>query len=67
MILALLPAHNEQSTIAAAIRSLQEQTAPPERIVVVADNCTDSTADVARSYRAEVFTPRRTRRRRPGR
>jgi len=57
MILALLPAHNEQSTIAAAIRSLQEQTAPPERIVVVADNCTDSTADIARSYRAEVFTP----------
>ena len=37
-----------------AIGSLHSQTRPPDRIVVIADNCTDGTARVARSCGAEV-------------
>jgi cellulose synthase/poly-beta-1,6-N-acetylglucosamine synthase-like glycosyltransferase len=53
---ALLPAHNESLTIAASLGSLWAQTRRPDRVVVVADNCTDDTADIARANGAEVFT-----------
>lgn len=52
----LVPAHNERVTIAATLESLWTQTRPPERVVVVADNCTDDTAEIARRHGAEVFT-----------
>lgn len=56
-LVALLPAHNEQANIAAALGSLREQTAPPDRIIVIADNCTDDTEAIARSLGAEVLVP----------
>src|SRR3954447_11900597 len=52
----LVPAHNETLTIGATLESLWGQARPPERVVVVADNCTDDTADVARRGGAEIFT-----------
>jgi cellulose synthase/poly-beta-1,6-N-acetylglucosamine synthase-like glycosyltransferase len=52
----LVPAHDESLTIEAALASLWDQTRPPDRVVVVADNCTDDTADIARRHGAEVFT-----------
>ena len=52
----LVPAHNESLTIGATLESLWNQTRPPDRVVVVADNCTDDTADIARRHAAEVFT-----------
>jgi biofilm PGA synthesis N-glycosyltransferase PgaC len=51
----LIPAHNEESCLAATIASLRDQTRPPERIIVVADNCTDRTVDIARAAGVEVF------------
>lgn len=54
-VVALVPAHNEESDIVSTVRSLQSQTRPPDRIVVVADNCTDATVRLARSARAEVI------------
>ncbi|MDQ2650418.1 MAG: glycosyltransferase family 2 protein [Actinomycetota bacterium] len=53
-ITVLVPAHNEQASIGATLLSLVEQSRPPERIIVVADNCTDGTAEVARRHGAEV-------------
>ena len=53
---ALVPAHDEALTIAATLKSLWGQTRPPDRVVVVADNCTDDTAEIARRRGAEVFT-----------
>lgn len=44
----LVPAHNETLTIATTLKSLSGQTRPPDRLVVVADNCDDDTADIAR-------------------
>lgn len=58
MIVALIPAHNEQDCIADAIQGLRTQHQPPDRILVVADNCEDATANVALTHGAEVFTTR---------
>jgi cellulose synthase/poly-beta-1,6-N-acetylglucosamine synthase-like glycosyltransferase len=54
-VTAIIPAHNEAATIAGTIRSLRRQTEPPDRIIVVCDNCTDDTADTATLAGAEVF------------
>ncbi|MEU9413122.1 glycosyltransferase family 2 protein [Streptomyces sp. NPDC048281] len=51
----LIPAHNEQERISAAIDGLWEQTRRPDLIVVVTDNCTDDTAGVATAHGAQVF------------
>ncbi|MFI1767255.1 glycosyltransferase [Streptomyces sp. NPDC020800] len=53
-IVALIPAHNEADRIGAAIAALRAQSREPDRIVVVADNCTDATADNARRAGATV-------------
>ena len=54
----LIAARNEERVIAHLIRSLLAQNYPPEllRIYVVADNCTDGTAAVARTAGATVYT-----------
>jgi cellulose synthase/poly-beta-1,6-N-acetylglucosamine synthase-like glycosyltransferase len=57
MLTVLIPAHNEEQRLPACIDSVAEQTVQPDRIVVIADNCTDNTALVAESYGCEVFTP----------
>jgi poly-beta-1,6-N-acetyl-D-glucosamine synthase len=51
----LVPAHDEALTIGATLESLWGQARRPEKVVVVADNCTDDTADIARRGGAEVF------------
>jgi hypothetical protein len=53
----VIPARDEEHQIAATIRSLQATAYPParRRIVVVADNCTDATAQVAREAGADVL------------
>jgi cellulose synthase/poly-beta-1,6-N-acetylglucosamine synthase-like glycosyltransferase len=55
-ITVLVPAHNEAACIGQTLRSLQSQSQRPERIVVVADNCTDATEDIALALGVEVFT-----------
>lgn len=50
----LVPAHDEALMIAGTIRGIQEQLAPGARLLVVADNCSDATADIAASLGAEV-------------
>lgn len=53
-VVALLPAHNEETWIARTIQSLYAQTYPVSRILVMADNCTDRTVELARAAGAEV-------------
>ncbi len=52
----LIPAHNEAASIGATLDSLGAQDRSPNRVVVVADNCTDATEAVARAHGTEVFT-----------
>lgn len=44
----LIPAHNEETSLPATLRSLRQQEYPADRVrvVVVADNCTDATAAI---------------------
>jgi cellulose synthase/poly-beta-1,6-N-acetylglucosamine synthase-like glycosyltransferase len=51
----LIPAHNEAAGISATLSSIRSQLKPTDRLLVVADNCTDATADVARRCGAEVI------------
>ena len=51
----LIPAHNEEAGITATIASLKKGMEANQRIVVVADNCDDDTAAVARNAGTEVI------------
>jgi cellulose synthase/poly-beta-1,6-N-acetylglucosamine synthase-like glycosyltransferase len=53
----IVPAHNEATVIARTVESLSHIEWPREnfRILVCADNCTDSTAQIARDAGAEVI------------
>ena len=52
----LIPAHNEEAGIGATLRSIAPQLAASDRLIVVADNCTDATASVAQSEGAQVVS-----------
>ena len=56
-VVVLVPAHDEEGTIAHCVQAFEQQTYPRERfrVVVVADNCTDDTASVASRAGAEVL------------
>lgn len=53
----LVPAHNEEVSIAATVQSLRALSYPRQlfEILVIADNCSDTTAAVARAEGAEVL------------
>jgi len=53
-IAVLVPAHNESGGITATLDSLRPQLVAGDRILVVADNCSDDTAAVATLGGAEV-------------
>jgi cellulose synthase/poly-beta-1,6-N-acetylglucosamine synthase-like glycosyltransferase len=50
----LIPAHNEETGISGTIAAILPQLNPGDRVLVVADNCNDATANVARSAGADV-------------
>jgi cellulose synthase/poly-beta-1,6-N-acetylglucosamine synthase-like glycosyltransferase len=50
----LVPAHNEAAIIAATAAHLKSQMTPLDRLVIVADNCSDRTAELAMQAGAEV-------------
>jgi cellulose synthase/poly-beta-1,6-N-acetylglucosamine synthase-like glycosyltransferase len=45
----MIPAHNEEVGIIATLRNILPQLGPGDRCLVVADNCSDRTAEVARA------------------
>ncbi len=50
----LIPAHNESLVITKTIQTILPQLLPQDQLLVVADNCTDETANMARSLGANV-------------
>ena len=62
----LIPAHNESAGIVATIADVKSQLRPSDRLLVVADNCSDDTAEVARAEGAEVFERQDPKRRGKG-
>lgn len=51
----VVPAHNEAGIIAKTLGSILAQCNQSDRVIVVADNCVDETADVARSCGVSVL------------
>jgi cellulose synthase/poly-beta-1,6-N-acetylglucosamine synthase-like glycosyltransferase len=51
----LIPAHNEALGIRETLGALQPQLTAGDRVIVVADNCTDDTAAIARAAGAMVL------------
>lgn len=54
-VVALVPAHNEEQSIADTIHALLQQSRVPDKIIVLADNCTDGTLAIVRGYPAPVM------------
>jgi cellulose synthase/poly-beta-1,6-N-acetylglucosamine synthase-like glycosyltransferase len=50
----LVPAHNEATGITNTLINIKAQLGPCDRLLVVADNCSDDTADMAAAEGAEV-------------
>ncbi|GAA3387081.1 glycosyltransferase family 2 protein [Cryptosporangium minutisporangium] len=51
----LVPAHNEADGIYVTVQGLLSQSQRPDQVIVVADNCTDDTAEIARTAGATVM------------
>jgi cellulose synthase/poly-beta-1,6-N-acetylglucosamine synthase-like glycosyltransferase len=53
----VVPAHNEETSIEETLRSILEIEYPRPNydVIVIADNCTDRTAEIARELGAKVF------------
>jgi len=51
----LVPAHNEKAVISSTLCSITSQLRKEDRLLVVADNCTDNTANLAREAGAFVI------------
>lgn len=51
----IIPAHDEASVIGATLHSLKHALRPGDHAIVVADNCTDATADIVRQWAIDVY------------
>lgn len=61
-IILLIPAHDEEAGIAATMASVEAQTLAPDRRIVVSDNSTDRTVEIASSRPGwEVWTTKDNR------
>jgi cellulose synthase/poly-beta-1,6-N-acetylglucosamine synthase-like glycosyltransferase len=65
-VVVLIPAHDEAATLGPTLDALRGQLAPRDRVLVVADNCTDGTAEIATRGGAEVLERRESTRRGKG-
>lgn len=62
----VIPAHDEAAVISATLRNLKEALSEGVRVLVVADNCHDATAKLAREQGVEVLERNDTDRRGKG-
>ncbi|GIW63942.1 MAG: hypothetical protein KatS3mg091_744 [Patescibacteria group bacterium] len=51
----IIPAYNEESYIDKTLESLVNQTVKPFEIIVVDNNCTDKTTEIAKKYNCKVI------------
>jgi cellulose synthase/poly-beta-1,6-N-acetylglucosamine synthase-like glycosyltransferase len=62
----LVPAHDEEAAIGDTVDCLRAQLASGDRLIVIADNCTDRTAEIAEGHGATVLRRHDTVRRGKG-
>ena len=51
----LIPSHNEEAIVSGILQDVKSHVQENDRVIVIADNCVDTTAAVARSHGAEAF------------
>ena len=54
-IAVIIPAHNESSGVLNTLQDIRKQLSSNDKLIVVADNCTDDTAAIAEKHGATVF------------
>jgi len=54
-VVVLIPAHDESDGILPTLNDVKDQLGPNDRLVVVADNCSDDTAEIAEASGAQVI------------
>ena len=54
-IAVIMPAHNESLVISQSIKSILSQLGKQDQLLVVADNCSDDTATIAKNLSAQVI------------
>ena len=54
-IIVVIPAHDEAHSLGGALSALRAAAPPPDSFIVIADHCSDSTAQIAREYGATVW------------
>lgn len=52
----IIPAYNEENYLGKALKSLNDQTVKPDEIIVVDNNSTDHTVNIAKKFGATVIT-----------
>lgn len=65
-LITLIPAHNEAEGIDKAIKALRVQTRKPDQIIVIADNCSDNTAEIASDLGCDVWVTKDNRHKKAG-
>lgn len=65
-VVVIIPAHNEGGTVRHCVEALAAQTQVPDEVIVIADNCTDDTAEVASASGAAVFSTQGNRDKKAG-
>lgn len=65
-IAVVIPAHNEGRSVVPTIRNVMEQLKPQDSLLVIADNCDDDTANIARRAGAHCLERRDEARRGKG-
>lgn len=55
-VVALVPAHNEAAIISSTIKSLMSQTYPLAFVLIITDNCTDSTTRIVKRLQLKYGT-----------
>jgi len=52
----IIPAHNEESDLEKTLKSIKESDYKNYEIIVVCDNCSDSTEEIAKKYAEKVYS-----------
>jgi glycosyltransferase involved in cell wall biosynthesis len=50
----VIPAHNEEKYVEECLQSIQDQIEKPDEVIVVNNNCTDKTVEIARRFKATI-------------
>jgi len=54
-VIVIIPARNEEKYLEKTLKSLENQSVPPERVIVVDDGSTDNTAQIVENYVSSTF------------